>query len=86
MPIPIQNFSGSEPEVTECRTEHIVHDFSRCLSNNSSCKYAIPAGYSSTYCLHPDHDTFRNTVIPDSHQDSRPYVLPRVGQAPHHPS
>jgi len=69
MPIPIQNFSGTEPNVKECRTEYIVHDFSRCLSNNSACKYAIPAGYTSTYCLHPDHGTFRGPVAQDTHQD-----------------
>lgn len=64
MPIPIQNFSGSEPDVETCSTEYIVHDFYRCLSNNSSCKYAIPAGRASTYCLHPDQRAFRDVAHP----------------------
>lgn len=86
MPIPIQNFSGTEPDVNECRTEYIVHDFSRCLANNSACKYAIPAGRTSTYCLHPDHATFRVAAMGGSHQDPAPYRLPRTRQMPHHPS
>ena len=86
MPIPIQNFSGSEPNVNECLTEYIVHDFSRCLSNNSTCKYAIPAGYTSTYCLHPEHGSFRNSVMPDSRQEPKTHRAPQVAQVPHHPS
>jgi len=86
MPIPIQNFSGSEPNVRECRTEYIVHDFSRCLSNNSTCKYAIPAGSTSTYCLHPEHGSFWDNTKSPPRQEPKPYRAPRRGEAPHHPS
>lgn len=66
MPISIRNFTGSEPNTTECRTERIVDDLSRCLANKTKCKYALPAGSTSTYCLHPDHRGFANTVLLDS--------------------
>ncbi len=73
MSIPIQNFTGNAPNTKECRTEYIVHDFSRCLSNNAQCKYAIPAGFTSTYCLHPDHRTFQDSAAPTPALDTPAY-------------
>lgn len=63
MPIPIQNVSGSEPNLDACTTEFLVDDFSRCLANNSACKYAIPAGSTSSYCIHPDHARLHSTEL-----------------------
>jgi len=73
MSIPIQNFTGNAPNTKECRTEYIVHDFSRCLSNNAQCKYSIPAGFTSTYCLHPDHRTFQVSAAPNPVLDTLTY-------------
>lgn len=66
MSISIRNFTGSEPNTKQCRTERIVDDLSRCLANNAKCKYALPAGSTSTYCLHPAHGDFENTVFLDT--------------------
>ncbi|QEM67538.1 hypothetical protein FO488_04835 [Geobacter sp. FeAm09] len=71
MSIPIQNFSGSEPNVEECRTEHIVDDFSRCLAHNVACRYAIPAGTTSSYCIHPDHGAFQGMPVFGRRQEHR---------------
>jgi hypothetical protein len=47
------------PEATRnCTTERITSELSRCLGNNQECKYGLPAGKTSTYCLHPDHKQF----------------------------
>lgn len=58
MAVSIQNICGSEPDLDACATEFLVGDFSRCLTNNRTCRYAIPAG-SSCYCIHPDHARLR---------------------------
>lgn len=58
MTVPIEDFSGIEPDTDKCCTEEIISDLSRCASNNIRCKYGLPAGTTSTYCLHPDFRKF----------------------------
>jgi len=55
MQVDIQKFSGTEPNTQECCTERITNELSRCLENNSICKYGLAAGSGSSYCLHPEH-------------------------------
>ncbi|KAB0664005.1 hypothetical protein F6V25_14420 [Oryzomonas japonica] len=69
MSIPIQNFSGSEPNVAECRTEYLVDEFSRCLAHNTACRYAVPAGNTSSYCIHPNHTAFQDMPAFGDRQD-----------------
>lgn len=47
-----------EPETRNCTTERITSELSRCIGNNTDCKYGMSAGKTSTYCLHPDHKKF----------------------------
>ncbi len=53
-----QEFTGSEPKLDECRTEHLTGDFSRCLATHPKCMYAYPTGSSYTYCLHQSNRKF----------------------------
>jgi hypothetical protein len=55
----------SRPNVSECHTECIVEGLSRCLANNSSCIYALPAGSTTTYCMHRDSKKFQRTLFLD---------------------
>lgn len=55
-----KEFNGSDPRYDECRTEHLVGDFSRCLAQNPNCMYAYPAGPSCTYCLHQNNRAFES--------------------------
>ncbi|HPX62122.1 MAG TPA: hypothetical protein PLN25_10205 [Deltaproteobacteria bacterium] len=64
MLVPISEFSGEEPDVSKCRTEAIITDLYRCLGNHCNCKYGLPAGSTSTYCLHPDFRKFSATNPP----------------------
>lgn len=73
MAIPVQNVSGKEPNPGDCATEHIVEEFSRCLSNNAACRYAVPAGTTSSYCIHPNHRGFHAAPIPGSPGDRQGY-------------
>jgi hypothetical protein len=47
---------------TECRTEEITSELSRCSQNFQYCQYGLSAGKSSTYCLHPEHLKYRMTT------------------------
>jgi hypothetical protein len=58
------DITGSEPDCDECRTEAITDNVSRCSDNRSKCRYGLPAGFTTTYCLHPDHRGFRTTAFP----------------------
>lgn len=58
MLVQISDFNGTEPDTDKCCTEEIISDLYRCSSNNCNCKYGIPAGSTSTYCLHPDFRKF----------------------------
>jgi hypothetical protein len=71
MPVSTPKFIGFEPKCGECLTEAITEDVSRCLGNCSKCRYGLPAGYTSTYCLHPDHKAFRSSAYIDSSSDRR---------------
>ncbi|GFE61976.1 hypothetical protein [Geobacter sp. AOG2] len=73
MAIPVQNVSGKEPDLNQCATEHVVEDFSRCLSNNTACRYAVPAGTSSSYCIHPNHRSLQGMLVPGGPGDRRAY-------------
>lgn len=48
-----------EPDTSYCVAERITAELSRCARNNNLCKYGLPAGTTSTYCLHVDHLKFR---------------------------
>lgn len=61
-----QEFSGSDPKFDECRTEHLMGDFSRCLTKNPKCMYAYPAGSSCTYCLHQSNRKFERRTFAGS--------------------
>lgn len=50
-----------EPDTSYCVAERITDELSRCTRNNNLCKYGLPAGTTSTYCLHEDHLKFRKT-------------------------
>jgi hypothetical protein len=63
------DFTSCAPDFNTCRTERIVEDVSRCLSNNAACKYGLPAGYTTTYCLHHNHRDFRYAAFLRSHKD-----------------
>jgi len=63
-----QDITRSEPNFDNCRTERIVDGLSRCLANNSKCKYALPAGSTTTYCMHGDNSNFQSTAILDAPQ------------------
>jgi hypothetical protein len=65
MLIPTEDFSGNEPNVSECRTKIILTDLYRCLSKNSACKFAFSDCCTSTYCLHPDRPKFQGTAKSD---------------------
>ncbi len=56
----------SEPDLHTCRTERIVDGLSRCLANDSKCRYALPAGSTTTYCMHRDNRHFQSTAILDA--------------------
>lgn len=71
MPVSIHDFTGTEPNCDECRTEGITAEVSRCLDNCSKCKYGLPAGFTTTYCLHPNHRDFRTSVSPGSSKNGR---------------
>ena len=58
MKVSIDEFSGLEPDTNKCCTEEIISDLYRCSNNNRKCKYGLPAGTTSTYCLHPDFRKF----------------------------
>jgi hypothetical protein len=58
MEVPVDEFSGQEPDTDKCSTEEIISDLYRCLNNSRKCKYGLPAGTTSTYCLHPDFRKF----------------------------
>ena len=47
-----------EPDTSYCLAERITTELSRCSRNNKLCKYGLPAGSTSTYCLHPNHKYF----------------------------
>lgn len=51
-----------EPDITYCVAERITAELSRCTRNNNLCKYGLPAGSTSTYCLHEEHLKFRKTT------------------------
>ncbi len=55
---------GSEPKLDECRTEHLIGNFSRCLATNPKCMYAYPADISCTYCLHQNNRKFERAAFP----------------------
>jgi|GEM_PF-1094250 len=74
MAIPVQNVSGKEPNLSECATEHVVEEFSRCLSNNTACRYAVPAGTTSCYCIHPDHRNLHSRLLPGVPRDRRAHA------------
>jgi hypothetical protein len=80
MPIPIQNVCGSEPNLNACATEVLVDDFSRCLANNSACRYAIPAGSTSSYCIHHDHARLHRTTVLGPRLDQEARRAPGTGQ------
>ncbi len=63
------DLARSEPNVAECRTECIVEGLSRCLAKNFRCVYALPAGSTTTYCMHRDNMKFRRTSFLDSPHD-----------------
>ncbi len=54
----IDEFSGVEPDTSKCCTEEIISDLYRCSNNNRKCEYGLPAGTTSTYCLHPEFKKF----------------------------
>jgi len=58
MKVLVDEFSGQEPDTGKCCTEEIISDLYRCSNNNRKCKYGLPAGTTSTYCLHPDFRKF----------------------------
>ncbi len=58
MKVPVDGFSGLEPDTNKCCTEEITSDLYRCTNNNRKCKYGLPAGTTSTYCLHADFRKF----------------------------
>jgi hypothetical protein len=47
-----------EPDTRNCTTERITSELSKCSENNQDCKYGLPAGKTTTYCLHPEHRVF----------------------------
>lgn len=63
------DLAKSEPTIAECRTERIAEGLSRCLANNSKCVYALPAGATTTYCMHQDNMKFQRTPLLDSPED-----------------
>ena len=63
-----QDPTRSEPNLDACRTERIVDGLSRCLANNSKCRYSLPAGSTTTYCMHRDNSNFKSTAILDAPQ------------------
>lgn len=62
MLISFESFSGSEPNLSECRTKNVLTDLNRCLSKNSTCKFAFADCCTNTYCLHPDQGNFQSTA------------------------
>lgn len=58
---PDHEFVKMEPDTSYCVAERITAELSRCTRNNNLCKYGLPAGTTSTYCLHEDHLKFRKT-------------------------
>ena len=48
----------TEPDTRICTTEQITGELSRCSLNKQDCQYGLPAGKTSTYCLHPDNRKF----------------------------
>lgn len=68
MLISIESFYGSEPNVSECRTKNVITDLNRCLSMNSTCKFAFADCCTSTYCLHPDQGNFQGTAMSEYRQ------------------
>jgi hypothetical protein len=59
-------FSGRGSAFDECRTEHLVGDFSRCLAQRPACMYAYHAGPSGTYCLHRSNRRFERRIVAGS--------------------
>jgi len=60
------DLTRSEPNVADCRTECIVEGLSRCLANNATCAHALPAGATTTYCMHRNNLKFQRTTFLDS--------------------
>lgn len=48
-----------EPDTRICTTVRITSELYSCSENNYKCNYGLYAGKTCTYCLHPDHLTFR---------------------------
>jgi hypothetical protein len=61
-----QDLARRKPNLNECHTERIVDGLSRCLANNSNCRYALPAGSTTTYCMHRNNMKFQSTATPDA--------------------
>ncbi|HEY4743749.1 MAG TPA: hypothetical protein VIH45_03765 [Desulfuromonadaceae bacterium] len=55
---PLQDVTGQEPDLIECRTERIANNLSRCLANNSLCEHALAAGPTRTICMHKQRRDF----------------------------
>jgi hypothetical protein len=68
MQIPIENFSGNEPNLSECRTKIVYKDLSQCLSHNATCMYAFFDCCTSIYCLNPGQGNHQSKTMLDSRQ------------------
>jgi len=73
MVLPMSEFSGAEPDTALCMAEEIISDLAKCSTNNKACKYGLPAGTTTTYCLHPD---FKSFLIASNATESRGSTIP----------
>lgn len=78
MVLPVSEFSGAEPDTALCMTEEIISDLAKCSVNNKACKYGLPAGTTTTYCLHPD---FKDFLIASKSTDSQVSTIPGTHSA-----
>jgi hypothetical protein len=70
MTVQFDEIASVEPDIDTCCTEEIISDLSRCSGNNRRCKYGLPAGATSTYCLHPDFRKFLVSATPVMKNDT----------------
>lgn len=63
MPRSGKKLVGSKPNMNDCRTESVLDHLSRCVHNKSTCRYALPASPTKTYCMHKDHRYFQDVAV-----------------------
>lgn len=62
MTTPQHDVTGTEPDLSVCKTERIANNLSRCLANNSTCEYALAAG-PRTICMHENRRDFEYSAV-----------------------